>query len=89
MHGWWEAKDEKDDLDKEITVKLAKGYPNDNIIFEDTRTAVLLQQGAEVCASRERRKSNALIGCFFNYELPECRISQRVQFMIELPGVAL
>ncbi|MGB7603699.1 MAG: hypothetical protein WBM24_25600, partial [Candidatus Sulfotelmatobacter sp.] len=31
-HGYWEAKDEKDDLDREIKAKFAKGYPNDNII---------------------------------------------------------
>ncbi|MBB1127021.1 hypothetical protein, partial [Thiospirillum jenense] len=33
-HGYWEAKDAKDHLDKEITAKFAKGYPRDNIIFE-------------------------------------------------------
>ena len=26
-HGYWEAKDEHDDLDKEIRAKLEKGYP--------------------------------------------------------------
>jgi hypothetical protein len=31
--GYWEAKDEKDDLEKEIAAKRAKGYPVDNIIF--------------------------------------------------------
>ncbi len=35
--GWWEAKDSKDDLQEEITKKLRKGYPQDNIIFEDGR----------------------------------------------------
>ena len=34
--GYWEAKDEKDDLDSEIAVKLRRGYPQDNIIFEDS-----------------------------------------------------
>ena len=33
--GYWEAKDEEDDLDKEIEKKFRKGYPQDNIIFED------------------------------------------------------
>ncbi len=47
-HGWWEAKDSKDDLDREIEAKLAKGYPSDNILFEDTVQAVLLQNGQEV-----------------------------------------
>jgi hypothetical protein len=31
--GYWEAKDTRDDLDKEIEKKLAKGYPASNIIY--------------------------------------------------------
>ena len=27
VHGWWEAKDSQDDLDREIAAKRAKGYP--------------------------------------------------------------
>ncbi|MDD2815102.1 MAG: hypothetical protein PHP00_05105 [Thiotrichaceae bacterium] len=46
VHGWREVKDGKDDLDKEIKAKLAKGYPANNIIFEDTRTAILWQDGS-------------------------------------------
>ena len=46
--GYWEAKDEEDDLDEEIAAKLRRGYPQDNIIFEDSRTAVLIQDGKEV-----------------------------------------
>ena len=46
--GYWESKDTADDLDEEIAKKLAKGYPQDNILFEDTRTAVLIQAGQEV-----------------------------------------
>ena len=38
-HGYWEAKDEADDLDEEIAKKRAKGYPTDNILFEDSKTA--------------------------------------------------
>jgi hypothetical protein len=46
--GYWEAKDTADDLDAEIRKKVAKGYPLVNTIFEDTRTGVLFQNGAEV-----------------------------------------
>jgi hypothetical protein len=46
--GYWEAKDTQDDLDTEIERKLAKGYPSDNIIFEDTQRAVLIQNGKVV-----------------------------------------
>ena len=41
--GYWEAKDSHDDLDAEIRVKFNRGYPRDNIIFEDSQTAVLVQ----------------------------------------------
>ncbi|KOR28446.1 hypothetical protein TI04_10980, partial [Achromatium sp. WMS2] len=27
VHGWWEAKDEKDNLEREIELKISKGYP--------------------------------------------------------------
>lgn len=54
--GYWEAKDSGDDLDAEIAKKLAKGYPQDNIIFEDSRVAVLIQNRAEVtrCAMTQK-----------------------------------
>jgi predicted helicase len=45
---YWEAKDTDDDLDVEIAKKIEKGYPLSNIIFEDTREAVLYQGGAEI-----------------------------------------
>lgn len=45
--GYWEAKDSRDDLDREIAGKRDKGYPDDNIIYEDTVTAVLRQDGRE------------------------------------------
>ena len=32
-HGFWEAKDSSDDLDKEIKKKFAVGYPENNILF--------------------------------------------------------
>src|SRR5258707_1253467 len=46
--GYYEAKDTKDDLDSEIRKKIAKGYPLKNIIFEDSRQAVLYQNKQEV-----------------------------------------
>lgn len=46
--GWWEAKDSNDDLQAEIVKKLRRGYPQDNIIFEDGRQAVLIQNRAQL-----------------------------------------
>lgn len=54
--GYWEAKDSRDDLDREIAAKIATGYPDDNIIYEDTQTAVLRQ---DIPASCEAYKSAA------------------------------
>jgi hypothetical protein len=53
---YWEAKDEEDDLEKEIEKKFRKGYPQDNIIFDDSHEAVLIQKKQEVmcCGVQER-----------------------------------
>ena len=37
--GYWESKDESDDINDEIKKKFDKGYPSDNILFEDSQTA--------------------------------------------------
>src|SRR5437868_11612658 len=42
-HGYWEAKDEHDDLEVEIKKKFDLGYPPDNIVFSDSRRAILYQ----------------------------------------------
>jgi hypothetical protein len=42
QRGVWEG---KDNLEAEIVKKIAKGYPRKNTIFEDTRRAVLYQNG--------------------------------------------
>ncbi len=41
--GYWEAKDSRDDLAREIQRKIGRGYPTTNTIFEDTKRAVLFQ----------------------------------------------
>lgn len=43
--GYWEAKDTADELEAEIKLKIKNGYPLTNIIFEDTRRAILYQDG--------------------------------------------
>jgi hypothetical protein len=45
---YWEAKDTDDNLEAEISKKIARGYPLTNTIFEDTRRAVLFQGKREV-----------------------------------------
>jgi len=42
-HGLWEAKDSADDLNREIKIKFAAGYPKENILFWQPDRAVLYQ----------------------------------------------
>src|SRR4029077_5993696 len=67
--GYWEAKDEKDDLDSEIATKLRRGYPQDNIIFEDSKEAVLIQSRTEVmrCPVDDVERLEKLLSFFFDY----------------------
>lgn len=53
--GYWESKDEYDNLDKEIDKKLEKGYPDSNILFEDSQTAVLIQGRDETMRVSDER----------------------------------
>jgi predicted helicase len=71
--GYWEAKDEKDDLNEEIRAKIAKGYPTDNIIFDDTRKAVLYQAGVRVLEIEmsDKEALQTLLERFFTFERPE------------------
>jgi predicted helicase len=43
--GYWEAKDEKDDLKAEMNMKFAEGYPRTNILFQKPTHAILFQDG--------------------------------------------
>jgi predicted helicase len=89
--GYWEAKDIFDDLDKEIEAKLFKGYPNDNIIFEDSQTAVLIQNGSEVLRvnMKEPDKLDKILNRFINYERLEVRDFRQAidHFKADLPTV--
>jgi predicted helicase len=89
--GYWESKDIFDDLDKEIQAKFAKGYPWDNILFEDSQTAVLIQEGNEVqrVAMADAEKLDALLTFFTNYERPEVKdFRQAIEhFKTDLPTI--
>lgn len=89
--GYWEAKDEADDLDIEIEKKLRKGYPQDNILFEDSREAVLIQDRRQVmrCPMEDGAELARLLGLFFEYERPEIGEFRKAveQFKRDLPQV--
>jgi predicted helicase len=89
--GWWEAKDTKDDLQEEIVKKLRKGYPQDNIIFEDGRHAILIQnrRQLEPVSIEDTAGLEAMLKQFFSYE-PEAnrRFRKAIdQFKTDLPAV--
>ena len=89
--GYWEAKDEKDDLDAEIEIKFRRGYPQDNIIFEDSQTAVLIQNRREVmrCSMRDIPNLERLLDLFFGYQRPEIAEFRKAvdQLKADLPAV--
>ena len=89
--GYWEAKDTHDDLDAEIQRKFDSGYPRDNIIFEDSQTAVLIQNGGVAMRVDMRREGelHRLIRRFLDYELPEIEDFRKAQsqFKDDLPSV--
>ncbi|HEV8079644.1 MAG TPA: type ISP restriction/modification enzyme [Chitinophagaceae bacterium] len=71
--GYWESKDESDDINDEIRNKFNKGYPSDNILFEDSQTAVLYQHGDEVMRRNmlDEEQLHEVLTKFLNYERPE------------------
>ena len=89
--GFWEAKDTHDDLDAEIQKKFNSGYPRNNILFEDSETAVLFQNGNEAMRVDMGRPDelHRLIRRFLDYELPEIGEFRqaRQQFKADLPAV--
>jgi len=71
--GYWEAKDTDDDLNAEIRLKIGKGYPLTNTIFEDTREAVLFQNGLEalrVPLSHPAKLAD-LLNAFYTHTKPD------------------
>ncbi len=56
--GYWEAKGPDKDLEKEIAEKIKKGYPLTNIIFENTRQAILYQNKKRVMTVKDMSKAN-------------------------------
>ena len=89
--GYWESKDEADIIDEEIKKKFDKGYPSDNILFEDSQTAVLFQSGAEVQRIKmsDAEALDRIILSFINFERPEVKNFRRAieLFKQDIPKV--
>ena len=90
-HGYWEAKDLHDDLEAEIQSKLRRGYPNDNILFEDSDTAVLIQRGDLTMRADMGSPSqlHRIIQTFLNFVTREVEEFRRAwqQFKKDLPDI--
>ena len=89
--GYWEAKDTHDNLEEEIQEKFDKGYPKDNILFEDSKTAVLVQNGDQTLRAdmTSPGELHRLIRRFLDYELPNIEEFRQAQgqFKTDLPAV--
>ncbi|MDM0018367.1 type ISP restriction/modification enzyme [Variovorax saccharolyticus] len=89
--GYWEAKDDADDIDEEIVKKFKRGYPQDNIIFEDSTQAVLIQNRKQVmrCGVADPEELEKLLKLFFSYERSEIANFRHAvaQFKADLPAV--
>ena len=90
--GYWEAKDESDDPEKEIEAKFRKGYPRDNIIFTDDATAVLWQDGSEIMRAAMQADDDSLLKLlarFFSHERQEVADFNKAvkQFATDLPEI--
>ena len=89
--GFWEAKDTNDNLDSEIQRKFNRGYPTDNIIFEDSREAVLMRQGTVSMRVDMRKPADLhrLLLAFLNYVPPEVESFRQAwhQFKLDLPNI--
>ncbi|HBE20001.1 MAG TPA: DNA methyltransferase [Cyanobacteria bacterium UBA11149] len=89
--GYWESKDEYDNLDDEIEKKLGLGYPDSNILFEDSQTAVLIQGGEETSrvSMKDAEALDGTITAFINYTRPEVRDFREAiaNFQSDLPTI--
>ena len=72
---FWEAKDTKDDLRREVANKFADGYPSTNILFWQPGRVILFQGGAEVLDEQitKPEKLVEILHAFFNYDQPYIR----------------
>ena len=91
-HGYWEAKDIRDDLPKEARKKFDLGYPRDNILFQTPRRALLFQNDT-LAFDADLTRPQALIDAlhaFFGYTPPAYTEWERAvsEFQDRVPELA-
>ena len=74
-YGFWESKDSDDNLDDEIKKKFDRGYPDSNILFEDSQTAVLYQDGLRLFTApfAQTEALDELLNAYVGFERSEER----------------
>lgn len=92
VHGYWEAKDTGDDLEKEVKKKFAAGYPRDNIIFQAPDHIIVWQNSQEVFnedITQPERLVEAL-RLFLEYQPPAFDEWQKAveEFKLRVPELA-
>lgn len=89
--GYWESKDIKDDIDKEIQAKIDKGYPLTNTLFEDSETAVLFQENQQVMRvpMKDAELLERILHTFVNFEPPQVQEFNKalVKFTEDVPTI--
>ena len=89
--GYWESKDESDDIEDEITKKLKKGYPLTNALFEDSTTAILYQNNEKFLRAdmKDPDALDRILNAFVNFEKPEVRdyLEAIEKFKEDLPTI--
>ncbi len=72
-HGYWEAKDEDDDLPSEVVRKFKRGYPRDNILFQEPYRAILWQNDRQTLDAdlRDPPQLISTLERFFSYRPEE------------------
>ena len=90
--GYWEAKDEKDDLRAEMNKKFAEGYPRTNILFQKPTHAILFQDGRIAFDGDIRTPDNLVdvLRLFFEWRQPQQEDWDRAvsEFAVRIPEIA-
>lgn len=90
--GYWEAKDEDDDLEKEVKRKFERGYPKNNIIFQEPERAILWQNGLRILDEDITRPELlvATLKQYFEYRQPHHELWETAvsEFKEKVPELA-
>jgi predicted helicase len=91
LKGWAKSHDLVFIPEYEFETKFKRGYPQDNIIFEDSKSAILIQDREEVMRALvdDQKSLEKLLNLFFGYERKEISEFRKAveQFKTDLPAV--